>query len=366
MSLLSVRHLEKSFGDKKVLTDICLEVEKGDIYGILGLSGAGKSTLVRCLNGLEQFDSGEVYFKDQLLISPKHPIERKERRKIAMIFQSFNLLEQRNAIGNVELALEVNPDFCKEKTKQIRLEYSTRMCNAKSEEEKKQLKAEEKAKVSHLKENIARDALHRVGLADKEKSYPSELSGGQKQRVAIARALVLEPEILLSDEATSALDPETTTSIITLLKQLNKELGLTILMISHQMNVIEEACNKVAILDSSRIVENGSIQEVYLSPKTEISRKLLYANHINTPLDDEKQIRLLFNGNSDEPILANIVQDCQILVSVVYADTKVLDGKVFGQLVLKMPKNDAEIKKLEIYLSIHHIDYEEVQSYDGK
>lgn len=365
MSLLNVRHLEKSFGEKKVLSDICLEVEKGDIYGVLGLSGAGKATLVRCLNGLEEFDSGEVYFKDQLLISPKHPIERKERRKIAMIFQSFNLLEQRNALGNVKLALEVNPDFCKKKAKQIHLEYSTRMCKA-SESEKKTLKKEEQERVAHLKEDIAREALKRVGLADKEKAYPSELSGGQKQRIAIARALVLEPEILLSDEATSALDPETTSSILALLKQLNKELGLTILMISHQMNVIEEACNKVAIIDSSRIVENGPIQEVYLSPKTEISRKLLYANHVNTPLDDEKQIRLLFNGNSDEPILANIVQDCQILVSVVYADTKVLDGKVFGQLVLKMPKNDAEIQKLESYLFIHHIDFEEVKSYDGK
>ncbi len=365
MSLLSVRHLEKSYGDKQVLSDVSLEVEKGDIYGILGLSGAGKSTLVCCLNGLESFDAGEVYFQDQLLISPKHPIERKKRRKIAMIFQSFNLLEQRNAIGNVELALEVNPDFCEEKAKQIHLAYSTRMRGA-SKEEKKVLKAEERNKVRHLREDIAREALKRVGLADKEKSYPSELSGGQKQRIAIARALVLEPAILLSDEATSALDPETTSSIIILLKQLNKELGLTVLMISHQMNVIEEACNKVALIDASRIVENGTIQEVYLAPKTEISRKLLYASHVNTPLDDEKQIRLLFNGNSDEPILANIVQDCQILVSVVYADTKVLDDKVFGQLVLKLPKKDAEIQKLETYLSIHHIDYEEITNHERK
>lgn len=362
MSLLRIEHLQKSYGDKPVLSDVNLTIEKGDIYGILGLSGAGKSTLVRCLNGLESFDAGSIYFQDQLWNSSTHPINRKERRKMAMIFQSFNLLEQQTALGNVELALTVNPDFCRQKMAVIRETYQKKMRDATSQE-RKRLRDEEKKELHHFKERRAREALRLVGLEDKEGAYPSELSGGQKQRVAIARALVLEPEILLSDEATSALDPETTSSVLALLKRLNHDLGLTILMISHQMNVIEEACNKVAILDASHIVENGPIQEVYLSPQADITKKLLYANHLHTALDEEKQIRLLFHGNSDEPILANIVQDCQILVSVVYADTRVLEGKVFGQMLLKMPKNTKEIEKLETYLTLHHIAYTEVNQH---
>lgn len=323
MSEIEIKHLSKSFGDKKILDDISLTIEKGDIYGILGLSGAGKSTLVRCINGLETFDKGEIYYNDALLCSSNKKIERERRRKIAMIFQSFNLLSQKNVIQNVELALEIagSKDNNKEK---------------------------------------ALDALKKVGLEDKINSYPSELSGGQCQRVAIARALVLNPDVLLSDEATSALDPETTESILNLLKQLNKELGLTIIMISHQMNAIESICTKVAIIDSSRIVEKGELSDVFLNPKTEIAKNLIYSGHVKTMLDKNKMIRLIFNGNLDEPIIANIVQDCSILVSIVYADTKVIDDKMYGQVVIKLPKNKKDITKLEKYLSLHNVSYEEV------
>ena len=322
MAKIEVKNVSKSFGELKVLDNISLSINKGDIYGILGLSGAGKSTLVRCINGLETFDQGEILFNDNLLCSPTHKVERKNKSKIAMIFQSFNLIQQIDVLKNVEFALEIN--------------------NIPNKREK------------------AIKALERVGLGDKLHSYPSQLSGGQAQRVAIARSLVLEPEVLLSDEGTSALDPETTESILKLLKELNKELGLTIIMISHQINVIESICNRVAILSNSKLVEEGELSDVFLNPKTDIAKNLIYSNHVKTTLDEDKTIRLTFDGNSDEPVIANIVEECGILVSILFADTKVIDGKIYGQLVFKLPKKTRDITKLRKYLDLHHIQYEEV------
>lgn len=322
MAKIEIKNVSKSFGDLKVLDDISLTINKGDIYGVLGLSGAGKSTLVRCINGLETFDEGEILFNDKLLASPTHKVDRVNKRKIAMIFQSFNLLQQVDVLKNVEFALEIN--------------------NIPNKREK------------------AIEALKLVGLGDKLHAYPSELSGGQAQRVAIARALVLEPEVLLSDEATSALDPETTSSILKLLKKLNKELGLTVIMISHQINVIEEICNRVAILSNAKLVEEGEFSDVFLNPKTDIAKSLIYSNHVKTLLDESKTIRLIFDGNLDEPVIANIVEECGILVSIMYADTKVIDGKMYGQLVFKLPKKTKDITKLRKYLDLHNIRYEEV------
>lgn len=321
MSKIEIRNLSKSFGALKVLDNISLTIQKGDIYGILGLSGTGKSTLVRCINGLETFDDGEILFNDKVIASSSLHVDKKSKKKIAMIFQSFNLLQQVNILKNVEFALEIN--------------------NILNKKEK------------------ALQALKRVGLEDKIYAYPSELSGGQAQRVAIARALVLEPEVLLSDEGTSALDPETTDSILKLLKELNKELGLTIIMISHQINVIESICNKVAILSNSKLVENGELSDVFLNPKTEIAKNLIYSNHVKTMLDESKTIRLTFDGNLDELVIANIVEECGILVSILFADTKVIDGKIYGQLVFKLPKKNKDISKLKKYLDIHNIKYEE-------
>ncbi len=323
MSKIELKQVSKSYGEKLVLNKVDLVVEEKDIYGVLGLSGAGKSTLVRCINGLETFEEGEIYFNDLLLCSHNKKIERKNIEKIQMIFQHFNLLDQRTVLGNVELALEIS-----------------KRGNKKERREK------------------ALKALETVGLADKAKSYPSQLSGGQKQRVAIARALVLEPEVLLSDESTSALDPETTSSILELLKKLNKELGLTIIMISHQMNVIEQICNKVAIIDNAKIVENGLLSDVFLNPKTEIAQNLIFSNHVNTKLSKNKVIRLIFDGNADDAIVADIVQDCAIRVSIVYADTKVIDDKVYGQLAIKMPESEKDTLKIEKYLNLHNIKYE--------
>ncbi|MBR1847090.1 MAG: methionine ABC transporter ATP-binding protein [Bacilli bacterium] len=327
MAEIEIRHLSKSFGEKKVLDDVSLSVEKGDVFGVLGLSGAGKSTLVRCINGLARPDEGEIYYQGELLCSAKKPIEKQKRARIAMIFQQFNLLEQRDALGNVELALELN----KVKGKKVRKEK-------------------------------ALACLKRVGLEEQAHQYPSQLSGGQKQRVAIARALALEPEVILSDEATSALDPETTQSILALLKSLNKEYGITIVMISHQLGVIESICNKVAILDHAHLVEQGGLSDVFLNPKTEIARSLIYANNVHTELNEHHFIRLLFDGNADEPLIANIVQQCSILISLVYASTKVIDGKVYGQTVIKRPKDPAEREKLAKYLTLHNVKFEEVKS----
>lgn len=323
---IEIKHLSKSYDEHKVLDDVSLSIDQGDIYGVLGLSGAGKSTLVRCINGLEHFDEGEIYYQGRLLCSPSQKIKREDRREIGMIFQQFNLLQQKTAFQNVRLALDIFKDG---------------------------LTKEEKDEKCY-------QALNKVGLSDKVKCYPSQLSGGQQQRVAIARTLVLSPKVLLSDEATSALDPETTTSILNILKDLNKELGITIVMISHQMNAIEAICNKVAILDKAKIIEEGDLSNVFLNPQTEIAKNLLYSNHVKTHLDDNRFLRILFDGNVDEPLISNIVQDCQILVSLVYADTKVVDNKAYGQTLIKMPSEKKDEEKLKKYLLLKNVKFEEV------
>ena len=318
-NLIEIKNLSKSYGNNLVLNNINLNVQKGDIYGILGLSGAGKSTLVRCINGLEKFDDGEILYNGEKVI-----FDRMYRKKVSMIFQSFNLLQQRNILKNVLLPAEIS----KEKNKKDK----------------------------------AIELLNLVGLGDKLNAYPSQLSGGQQQRVAIARALMSEPEVLLCDEATSALDPETTNSILELLKKLNEELGLTIIIISHQMSVIEAICNKVAIIDKAQIAEDGNLYDVFLSPKSEIGHKLIYSNHLHTKLNEEKLIKLIFNGEINKPLVANIVQDCNILVSIVYADSKVVDGKIYGQMIFNLPYYDKDIIKLKKYLDLNNITYEEVDT----
>ena len=326
MNEIVIKNLTKSFANTKVLDDVSLDVRKGDIYGILGLSGAGKSTLVRCINGLERFENGGIYFADALLCSESKRVSREHKRRIAMIFQQFNLLKQKDVLSNVMLSLDIS------KSKLTRKE----------------------------KEEKAIEALRLVNLEDQIHKYPSQLSGGQQQRVAIARALVLNPSVLLSDEATSALDPETTYQILNLLKDLNKKLGLTIIMISHQMNAIEAICNKVAIIDKAKIVEKGELSDVFLNPKTEIAKNLIYSNKVKTSLDDNKMIRILFDGNVDEPLISNIVQECQILVSIIYADTKVVNNLVYGQTIIKMPKSKKDKEKLEKYLTLKNVKFEEV------
>lgn len=317
--ILKLENVCKAYNNHLVLNNINLTINKGDIYGVLGLSGAGKSTLVRCINNLEQYDSGQIYYKGEPVV-----FDREYRRKVTMIFQQFNLLSQRTVLKNVLLAGEIVNDPNREE-KAVKL-------------------------------------LELVGLKEKMNAYPATLSGGQQQRVAIARALMTDPEVLLCDEATSALDPDTTKSILDLLRQLNKELGLTVIIISHQMSVIESICNKVAIIDNAAIAEEGLINDVFLSPKTEIAKKLIYSGHVNTKLDDKKLIKLIFNGEVESPIIANIIQDCNILVSIMYADSKTVNDKVYGQIIFKLPYYDNDITKLKKYLEIKGIRYEEVDS----
>ncbi len=360
--MIKIKNLKKKFGDFLVLDNVSLDVDKGDIYGVLGLSGAGKSTLIRCINGLEVPDEGEILFQDEVIYGKNRTISKLERQKIAMIFQHFNLLDQINVLKNVDIALSIankKREYDKEKVKAIKLKYKE-LIKISSKEEKRVLKDKCKEEVNRIIYKEAFEALEKVDLADKWDAYPSMLSGGQKQRVAIARALINNPLVLLSDEATSALDPETTNSILNLLKKLNKEYGLTIILISHQMNVIQEICNKVAIIDKAQIVEQGLLSEIFLNPKTHVARKLIYSSKINTKLSEDKCIRLLFSGNTDEPLIANIVQDCNILVSIVYANTWIVEGKIYGQLIVRLPLYKEDINILKNYLDKKNYEYEEV------
>lgn len=241
--MIKIDNVSKVFqtlnGEFEALKNINLTIGDGDIFGIIGLSGAGKSTLVRCINLLEKPTEGNVYLDTDKLnaLTPKQ--FREKRRKIGMIFQQFNLLNQRTALKNVCYPLEISGV-----SKKDAVEKAERL-------------------------------LSLVGMLDKKSSYPSQLSGGQKQRVAIARALATDPKVLLCDEATSALDPDTTNSILELLKNINEEMGVTIVIITHEMSVVEKICSKMAILDSGEIVESGDVKGIFLSPKSHIGKKLI-------------------------------------------------------------------------------------------
>ena len=330
MSILEIIDLSKSFCSNKtivnVLDNISLNVEKGDVYGVIGLSGEGKSTLVRCINRLENPDTGKILFDGIDVLSLKGKALRDYRKNVSMIFQDFNLLNQKTVFQNVEFPLTLVKGY-------KRTEESVNKIN---------------------------ELIDLVGLSEKKQSYPSQLSGGQKQRVAIARALINNPQILLCDECTSALDPTTADQILDLLKTLNRDLGLTVIIIAHQMSVIERVCNKVAILSDHKIAENGAVSDVFLNPKTEAAKSLVYSGHVVTKLHERKLIRLCFNGDIETPLVANIIQDCNILVSIVFANSWMVKGKTYGQLIIKLPYYDEDIIKLKKYLDMKGVSYEEV------
>ena len=328
--MIEIRNVCKNYETKQstftALQNVNVTIEDGDVFGIIGLSGAGKSTLVRCINLLEKPSSGNIIVDGEDMTSADAAKLRVMRRKISMIFQQFNLLQQRSVLKNVELAGEIGRN--------------------RNRREK------------------AIGLLTTVGLKDKLNAYPSELSGGQQQRVAIARALMTDPKVLLCDEATSALDPETTKSILALLKDLNKKLGLTIVIISHQMSVIEAICNKVAIIDNAEIVEQGELQNVFLSPKMPITKRLVYSGRVNAAVRGEKFVKLLFDGTTDKPVITHIIQECNILLSVFYAETKVINDVTYGQIIFRLPYYDEDIEKLCAYLDENGVAYEEVDSDD--
>ena len=304
-------------GEIHALSEIDLDIEKGCIFGIIGSSGAGKSTLVRCMNLLERPTSGDVYFDDVNLT--KLPIEelRKMRRKISMIFQQFNLLEQRDALGNVCYPLEISGVPKKE--------------------------AKEKAI----------ELLKLVGLEDRIHSYPAQLSGGQKQRVAIARALATDPDVLLCDEATSALDPGTTKAILDLLKNINETLGVTIIVITHEMKVVEQICDKVAVVHNGEVVETGDVKEIFLKPQSRVTQQLLFPQKEGFETASQSRVfRLSFDGqSSNEPIIANLVLECQAKINILGASTEDVGGKAYGQMLIAIPEDEMKIARVKNYLS---------------
>ena len=330
--LFELNHLYKTFGSGaqqvEALKDICLSIRTGEIFGIIGLSGAGKSTLVRCINLLERPDSGEILFHGQNLMTLGEKQLRMQRRKISMIFQSFNLLEQRNALDNICFPLELAGVAKKEARKR------------------------------------AAELLETVGLPDKAKAYPVQLSGGQKQRIAIARALASDPEVLLCDEATSALDPKTTDSILKLLQQINRERGITVIIITHQMSVIEQICNRVAILDQGVVAEIGEVERVFSNPQSQAGRRLVSPDNALPLSNWEGPVaRIAFNGNaSEEPIIAAVAVDLGIKVSILGADTRNVDGKAFGTMLVSLPEDAAARKTVMDYLNARlGVTAEEVQ-----
>lgn len=325
--MIKIRNLSKTFeansrGEENVnaLRDINLDVNKGDIYGIIGMSGAGKSTLIRTMNMLERPTSGKVYIDGVDISSLKDKDLRKVRRKVTMIFQHFNLMMQRNVIENIMLPL-------------------------KFEGVKKEIRYEK-----------AMEALKLVGLLDKEKAYPSQLSGGQRQRIAIARALVTRPEILLCDEATSALDPKTSLSILKLLEEINREYGITIVLITHQMSVVEEICNKVAILDGGYVVEEGLVSQVFSNPKSNAAKRLVFPDGFpdyDKDFPDDHVIRIVFNGAkaTKEPLISKMGSEKNIQASIISAQTKSIHDRMYGSIVLLLPGEDGIIERAEEYLS---------------
>ena len=326
--MIKLENVTKTFTVKgKTVTavdNVSLDIEKGEIFGIIGFSGAGKSTLVRCMNLLEVPTSGSVYFDGNDLVKAGSRELRNYRRKIGMIFQQFNLLEQRSVLANVCYPLEL------EGVK----------------------KKEAKAK--------ARELLKIVDLSEKEKAYPSQLSGGQKQRVAIARALATSPEVLLCDEATSALDPITTSEVLKLIKKINKELGVTIVVITHEMKVVEQICDRVAIMNKGVVEEVGDVRDIFLNPRSETSRKLvLSGGDKNDIRSDKRSIRIVFDGlSSYEPVLANLILKTQVKLNILGANTEDIGGVAYGQLLIERPDEES-VKTIKNYLDENNIKYEE-------
>lgn len=327
--MIRLEQVSKTFVQKdkqtEALKNVSLTIEDGSIFGIIGSSGAGKSTLVRCMNLLERPTEGKVYIDDTELTALGSADLRAERRKIGMVFQQFNLLAQRNALKNVCYPLEIAGVGARQ--------------------------AKERAK----------ELLKMVGLEDRMYHYPAQLSGGQKQRVAIARALATEPKYLLCDEATSALDPNTTNSILELLKEINERLGVTIIVITHEMRVVEKICTHVAVLNEGEIIEEGSIQDVFLSPKTKVAQEMIYPKQKFEKQDHSGRLfRLVFGGQaSSEPVLANLVLHCQIPVNILGAGTEDIGGRAYGQMLLEFPDNEELIARAKKYLDEIQVHYEE-------
>jgi D-methionine transport system ATP-binding protein len=312
--LIEIRNVVKSFGETQVIKDVSISIKQGEIYGIIGHSGAGKSTLLRCINGLEAYNGGSVNVMGKEVSSLTGTNLREFRKDLGMIFQNFNLMQRKNVFDNVALPLEV-------------WGYN---------------KSEIKDKVLKL--------LKLVGLEDKKLSKPSELSGGQKQRVAIARALALDPKILLCDEATSALDPKITKDILALLSKINKELGITIVMVTHQMEVIKEVCERVALLDGGEIKAEGRAEDLFLKPGTSLKKFLGEEDEEEILPESGVNIKLFFPSNSSEnALITKMARELEVDFSIVWGKLEKFRDEVLGGLVINIREEDRDkvIKYLE-------------------
>ena len=342
MALIELTHVKKSFDGKSgavhAVNDVSLQVEKGDIYGIVGYSGAGKSTLVRLLNGLELPSAGDVVINGQNILALKNKELRDFRKKIGMIFQHFNLLWSRTVLENIELPLEL-------------------------------------AGIPKIKRRErAQELVKLVGLEGREKAYPSQLSGGQKQRVGIARALANEPEILLCDEATSALDPQTTEEVLDLLLSINKKLNLTIVLITHEMNVIRKICNKVAVMELGKIVEEGTVHSVIRHPQQAVTKRFVQQDL--EPEEDPEELRQAFlrenplgrlltltftEDNANEPIISQAIRKYLIDVNVVYGKIQQTNEGSFGALTVLLTGETAEIDKALRFFAQEQVGVEVIE-----
>ncbi len=337
-AIFQLRNVSKVFQTKtsqvQALDDISFDINRGEIFGIIGMSGAGKSTLVRTLNRLEDVSSGEVIFDGQNLGALSNRELRSVRMSMAMIFQSFNLLMQKTVLANVMLPMKIaHVNRSEQKTKALEM-------------------------------------LKIVGLEDKADAWPAQLSGGQRQRVAIARALAMNPKVLLCDEATSALDPKITEEILSLLEDINKKMNLTVVIITHEMAVVEKICDRVAIISDGRLAEIGPVKEIFTSPKTEAARRLILpAGKELNPFDmtDRRCIRIVFDGrNASEPLIANLVKDTGEKVNILCANTQSVGGVGFGQMIVELPEEDDAARKMIQYIKEKGVTFQEIEREEVK
>ena len=331
--MIELQHVSKTFenagGRVDALRNVSLTIADGDIYGIIGMSGAGKSTLVRCINMLERPTEGRVIVNGQQLDAMTPAQLRAARREITMIFQRFNLLMQRTCLQNICFPMELAGVGRKEA------------------------------------QTKARQLLELVGLPDKAQAYPAQLSGGQQQRIAIARALATNPKVLLCDEATSALDPKTTRQILELIQDINRKLGITVVVITHQMSVIEEICSRVAILDGGVVAEQGKVEDIFSNPHTDAARRLVYPGGVSLEQypAGTHAVRVAFNGGTAyQPLIASLAIDLGVKVNILGADTRNIEGRAFGTMLLGLPDNPNEAAKALSYIRAQpNVSAEEVE-----
>lgn len=345
--MILLKNLNKTYntkaGEVEALKDVTLNIKKGEIYGIIGFSGAGKSTLVRCINFLEKPTSGEVIVDGKDLGTLSNKELRNERKKIGMIFQHFNLMKSRSVFENIAYPLKGKG-------------YSKEEINKK-----------------------VNDLLKLVELEDKAKVYPSELSGGQKQRVGIARALANDPKVLLCDEATSALDPQTTKSILRLLKEVNKKFGITIVIITHEMQVVKEICTRAAVMENGRVVEEGNIFKIFSEPKEKITKNFIDSTSLLTNIYDlikeessvvdikenEKILKLKYLENStSEPIISIVSREFNVDTSIIFGNIEIIQDMPLGGLIVIIRGEEVQVNKVIAYLKENKVEVEVIK--DGR